>query len=137
MGGVLNSIGSALGKYATNQFQNSRLGQGISAIQRYRQAQKDAATGIGDPPDTDPSNIMDRSPVPQDTTDANNTPSSVPQQQMQDSSGAIPMANGATLVTRPTIVLLGEKGPESVQPLNSNPMNKTSMPAPARYRGNQ
>jgi len=77
----------------------------------------------------DPSGLLIRSDP--------NSPQSNDEGQQDDSMNQPvppePMAQGATLVTRPTVALLGERGPERVVPLNANPYNKTSMPG--RYRG--
>lgn len=125
MGSFLSGLGSAIGGAAKNYAQHTPIGRAVGAVARYRQQQRQQATGIGTPPgysDTDPSNMMDRSPVPDQPMDPNQQPP----------DGGSPMAGGQ-LVTRPTIALLGENGSEAVIPLNANPTNRTSMP----YRGGQ
>lgn len=48
--------------------------------------------------------------------------------------GVVPMANGA-LVTKPTVMLLGENGTDTVVPMNNQPGNRVSSNVFNRYRG--
>lgn len=102
-------INDTLG-YAKYRAQHTPLGQAIAGVrQRYRQQN----------PSPQPQQPDTGVPMPQ--PEAMGDP---------DLAGLQPdmMAHGR-MVTKPTVALLGERGPEAVVPMNSDPNNKISMPA--------
>lgn len=71
---------------------------------------------------------------PEDMEQSLNAPEASPMSDFEG-LGMEAMAQGK-VVTRPTLALLGENGPERIQPLNSNPQNKVNAPPMLpRYRG--
>lgn len=141
MGGFLGALGRGLQGYARYRAMQSPMGRAIAGVNVYRQRHQQ----------TDPSNQMDRSPVPEqppaynDSLGGMNAPmtdaaAQATDEVQQNQNGSDDLASlypqpadKGVLITKPTVVMLAEHGqPERVVPLNANPQNRTSMPA---YRG--
>lgn len=130
MGGFLSSLGQGVASYAQNYGAQSPVGRAIVRGMRYRHhnQQQDGQNPWANGADSVagyPSQESDEA----DQSGGMMQPTPI----YDDASGMAEPASQGTLVTKPTIVLLGEKEPEMVVPLNGNPYNKTSMPG--RYRG--
>lgn len=98
--------------YAKYRAMQTPLGRAISGgVQRYRQPP--AGPQI---PSQETADAMSAPPMPAPVMDGST-----------DLAGVEPMAQGQ-MVTKPTVALLGERGPEAVVPMNGNPANKVSMP---------
>lgn len=113
--------------YAKYKAQQTPLGRAIAGpMNRYRQHHADQAVQA---------NAAEQ-PMPYDPNQM--TPPQLPQPEAQgdsDLAGLQPeMMSQGRMVTKPTLALIGDRGPEAVVPMNANPANKVSMPMPHRYR---
>jgi len=152
MGAFLSGLGAAAQNYAQHRLERSGIGRAIQGgVNRYRQAQQQAANPS---PAThmDRSPVAEANPAltPPGQDEGMQQPIGYadevggdPQQQSNtyggqgaaafdagdqfsgSMDGITPMAGGA-LVTRPTLALVGEKQPEIVAPLLSQPGQKVS-----------
>lgn len=127
MGGFLSSLGSGIASYAENRAARSPLGRAIAGGMRYRHQPQQVN------PWANGTDKVAGYPTQQSDESGMDDSSLMPTPLSEDPSIAPSPASQGTLVTKPTVVLLGEKEPEMVVPLNGNPYNKTSMPG--RYRG--
>ncbi len=137
MSAFLSGLGAAVGDYAQQRLERRGIGRAISqGVNRYRAAQNQAQAGMNP---QSPANQMDRSPVANPTMPPQQDMQQPDMQQPMDDGGGEPLGMDAfgegRLVTRPTIALLGDQGPERVVALNSDPNNKTNAPVIPRYRG--
>lgn len=115
MGGFWNALGAGLAEYGKNRLQHGLGGQIINAIHPPQQN----TPGIGelnrDPSRVDPNGNVDLGGVPD--------PMPVPQTDVTAPPEAMA---GGKLVTKPTLAMVGEHGPEAVVPLTDQPGAKTT-----------
>jgi hypothetical protein len=118
MAGFVNglaNVGTAIGNYELAKKRRGLLG---AVAGQFLPNGIPSGGGASAPP-TGPLNTMDTSPLPASPSPALTPPPSQPdagmppQDDTQDVSGAQPMAHGG-MVTRPTLAIIAEKGPEVV-----------------------
>lgn len=130
MPSFLSNLGTGLEQTAKGMALRSPVGRAIAAgMPRYRQ--QHSATDPG--PQIPSQETADAMSEPSDSLGGMNVPVDPNEQAAamsadpRLSSAFEPMAHGR-MVTKPTLALLGERGPEAVVPMNTNPENKVSMP---------